>query len=92
MDGLLGLLTLPGTYPQTLSRNIVASGTVDGVTRRVYAQVRASGSLTVILKLLGTNVISQGNIQLYRLVPGSFRECTGKPVTATDPSPPDSDC
>ena len=79
-----------------LNRSIVSSGTVDGVTRRVYVQVTALGSTNKVctsLSLLNVCLTSQtvGSLQTYRITPGSFRECPSTPVSTTAPNP-SSDC
>ena len=85
-----GLLNL-GSTAYVLRRTVVSSGTVDGVTRRVSADIVASASRSVV-RILLINLISSGTLQLYKLDPGSFRECTAAVVTATTPSPPNSGC
>lgn len=85
-----GLLSL-GTTSYQLRRTVVASGTVDGVTRRVAANLVATASRSVT-SVLTINLISSGTLQLYRVESGSFRECSGQAVTASTPSPPDSGC
>lgn len=85
-----GLLSL-GSTAYLLRRTVVSSGTVDGVTRRVSADIVASASRSVV-RILLINLISSGTLQLYKLDPGSFRECTAQVVTATTPSPPNSGC
>jgi hypothetical protein len=67
-----------------LQRRIVATGTADGVTRRVYLEVSATGTLS---KSLG--LITGGTLQAYRTVAGSFRECRSVAVSS---SAPDADC
>lgn len=87
-SGCTGLLG--GTCTYLLERQIVASGTVDGVTRRVHAKMSASGSkgVTRVCVLVCVNLVSSGSLQIYRIEPGSFRECSPTPVssTASDPS------
>jgi type II secretory pathway pseudopilin PulG len=67
-----------------LARRIVATGTADGVTRRVYLEVNANGLVT---KALG--LITGGSLDVYRTVPSSFRECRSVAVSS---SAPDADC
>ena len=64
---------------------IVATGTVDGVTRRVYEEARATASANVV-GVLGVNLIGSLNLQLAKPVPGTLRECTPKGATVADPS------
>jgi hypothetical protein len=85
-----GLLSL-GSTAYLLRRTVVSSGTVDGVTRRVSADIVASASRNV-LRVVFVNLISSGTLQLYKVDPGSFRECTSVRVTATTPNPPNTGC
>ena len=85
-----GLLSL-GSTTYLLRRTVVSSGTVDGVTRRVAADIVASASRSVV-RILLINLISSGTLQLYKVEAGSFRECSSVPVTATTPNPPNSGC
>ena len=85
-----GLLSL-GTTNYLLRRTVVASGTVDGVTRRVAADLVASASRSVV-RILLINLISSGTLQLYKVEAGSFRECTPVAVTSSTPNPPNSGC
>jgi hypothetical protein len=81
---LPALLSL-GTIQDCLKRKIVATGIVDGVTRRVYEEVRATATANVV-GTLGINLIGSATLQLARPVPGTLRECTPAGGTATDPS------
>lgn len=76
-----------GTTSHLLKRTIVATGTADGVTRRVLAEVAADGERTVTTVLL-VNLIESGKLTTYRLAPGSFRECQAEAI----PDPPDARC
>jgi hypothetical protein len=69
---------------ELFKRRIVATGTADGVTRRVYLEVTAGA----IVKKLGT-VLTGGSLDIYDVVPGSFRECRSVAVSS---SAPDADC
>lgn len=73
-----------GLIDRTLSRRVVATGTVDGVTRRVYAELTALGRTdrSCLLLLCTTS----GFLQTYRVGAGSFRECAPKQPDATDPA------
>ncbi len=81
---LPGVLPL-GTIQDCLKRRIVATGTVDGVTRRVYEEARATATANVV-GVLGANLLSSVSLQLARPVPGTLRECTPRGATAADPS------
>lgn len=76
-----------GTINRLLSRTVVSTGTVDGVTRRVYAELTAEArtSRSCLLLLCSTS----GFLQSYRIKAGSFRQCS--PV-APDPNNPASGC
>ena len=78
------LLSL-GTIQDCLKRKIVATGTVGGVTRRVYGEARATATANVV-GALGINLIGGVTLQLARPVPGTLRECTPNGGTTTDPS------
>jgi hypothetical protein len=67
-----------------LSRRIVATGSSDGVKRRVMLDVQTTGTVN---KLAG--LITGGTLNLYSTVPGSFRECRSTAVSSTAP---DADC
>lgn len=76
-----------------LDRKIVAEGEVDGVKRRVYAEINGGGkvpdgALGSLLGLLGSNL----HLQLYKQVNGSFRECDGTISLADGAENPDSGC
>ena len=75
----------PGTIQDCLKRRIVATGTVDGVTRRVYEEARATATASVV-GALGVNLLGSVNLQPARPVPGTLRECTPRGGTAADPS------
>lgn len=83
----VGSLLEIGTTNHVLERRIVATGTADGVTRRIMAKVTADGERTVTAVLL-INLIESGKLSTYRLEPGSFRECQAEAM----PSPPDARC
>ena len=74
-----------GTIQDCLKRKIVATGTVGGVTRRVYGEARATATANVV-GALGINLIGGATLQLARPVPGTLRECTPNGGTTTDPS------
>jgi hypothetical protein len=74
-----------GTIQDCLKRKIVATGMVDGVTRRVYEEARATATANVV-GALGINLIGGVTLQLARPVPGTLRECTPRGSTTTDPS------
>jgi hypothetical protein len=74
-----------GTIQDCLKRKIVATGTVAGVTRRIYEETRATASASVIGSL-GINLISSITLQPATLVPGTLRECTPNGATSTNPS------
>jgi hypothetical protein len=82
---LPALLSL-GTIQDCLKRRIVATGTAGGVTRRVYEDVRATATATVIAGLPGLNLIGGVTVQPARPVPGTLRECTPPGGTSADPS------
>lgn len=86
----VGFAALPstlslGTIQDCVKRRIVAKGTVDGVTRRVYEEARATAAANVV-GLLGVNLLGSVSVQLARAVPGTLRECTPLGGTAADPS------
>jgi len=81
----LPTLLSAGTVQDCLKRKIVATGTVDGVTRRVYQEARASATANVV-GVLGINLISAVNLQLAKPVPGTLRECTPNGGTMANPS------
>jgi Tfp pilus assembly protein PilX len=74
-----------GTIQDCLKRKIVASGTVGGVTRRVYQEARATATANVV-GALGINLIGGVVLQLARPVPGTLRECRPMGGSAADPS------
>jgi hypothetical protein len=74
-----------GTIQDCLKRRIVATGTVDGVTRRVYEEARATATANVV-GALGINLIGGVTLQLARPVPGTLRECRPRGATTADPS------
>jgi hypothetical protein len=74
-----------GTIQDCLKREIVATGTVDGVTRRVYEEARATATANVV-GALGINLIGGVTLQLARPVPGTLRECAPRGSTTADPS------
>ena len=74
-----------GTIQDCLKRKIVATGTVDGVTRRVYEEARAAATANVV-GALGINLIGGVTLQLARPVPGTLRECIPNGGTSADPS------
>ena len=82
---LPALLAL-GTIQDCLKRKIVATGTVDGMSRRIYEEIRASDSANVVASVIGPNVIGSVSLQPARPVPGTLRECTPQGVSASDPS------
>lgn len=84
VEALLAL----GTTNHLLRRTIVATGTSDGMTRRVLAEVSADGQRRVVLGVLLVNLIDSGSLTTYRLQAGSFRECRAEAI----PSPPDARC
>lgn len=77
-----------GTLQDCLKRRIVAVGTVDGVKRRVYEEVRATATASVVagIGLGAPTVIGNLTLQVARPVPGTLRECTPQGGSATDPS------
>ena len=81
----LPALLSPGTIQDCLKRRIVASGTVDGVTRRVYEEARATATASVV-GALGINLIGSVTLQAARPVPGTLRECTPNGGSSADPS------
>jgi hypothetical protein len=81
----LPALLSPGTIQDCLKRRIVASGTVDGVTRRVYEEARATATASVV-GTLGINLIGGVTLQAARPVPGTLRECTPNGGSSADPS------
>jgi hypothetical protein len=86
----LGWSSLPavlavGTIQDCLKRKIVATGTVDGVKRRVYEEARATATANVA-GVLGLNLITGVTLQPARPVPGTLRECVAAGGTATDPA------
>lgn len=83
----VGSLLEVGTTNHLLRRTIVATGTADGVTRRVAANVTADGERTVVTVLL-VQLIESGKLAIYRVEDGSFRECQAEAL----PSPPDARC
>lgn len=83
----LGALAV-GTFPALLQRRIVATGIAGGERRRFYQEVRATGSLSVVAVLF-LPVVLHAQLERYRLVPGTLRECTPVP---TDPANPASGC
>ena len=74
-----------GTIQDCLKRKIVATGTVGGVTRRIYEDTRATENASVIGSL-GVNLISSVTLQPAALVPGTLRECTPSGGTASNPA------
>ena len=74
-----------GTIQDCLKRRIVATGTVDGVTRRVYEEARATATANVA-GVLGVNLLGSVSLQAARPVPGTVRECPPGGATATDPT------
>ena len=74
-----------GTIQDCLKRRIVATGTVDGVTRRVYEEARATATANVV-GALGVNLLGSVSLQPARPVPGTLRECTPRGAPAADPS------
>ena len=77
-----------GTIQDCLKRRIVAVGTVDGVKRRIYQEVRATATANVIAGIgLGVpSVIGSLTLQIARPVPGTMHECTPQGGSAADPS------
>src|SRR2546422_6331005 len=59
---LPALLAL-GTIQDCLKRKIVATGTVDGVSRRIYEEIRASDSANVVASVIGPNVLGSVSLQ-----------------------------
>jgi hypothetical protein len=84
---LPAVLTI-GTIQDCLKRRIVAVGTVDGVKRRVYQEVRTTATAGVIAGIgIGVpSVISNISLQLAAPVPGTLRECTAIGGTAANPA------
>jgi hypothetical protein len=84
---LPAVLTI-GTIQDCLKRRIVAVGTVDGVKRRVYQEVRTTATAGVIAGIgIGVpSVISNISLQLAAPVPGTLRECTAMGGTAANPA------
>lgn len=74
-----------GTIQDCLKRKIVATGTVGGVTSRLYEETRSTASVSVIGSL-GSNLISNATLQPARLSPGTLRECTPTGATASNPA------
>lgn len=74
------LLSL-GTVQDCLKRRIVATGTVGGVTRRIYEETRATASASVVGSL-----ISSVTLQPATLIPGTLRECAPTGGTASNPA------
>jgi hypothetical protein len=86
----LGYSQLPtllsvGTIQDCLKRKIVASGTVGGITRRLYEETRSTASINVV-GALGVNAISSVTLQTAKLSPGTLRECTPTGATASNPA------
>lgn len=73
-----------GLINRLLERRVVVTGTVDGVTRRVYAELTAQGrtNRSCLLVLCTTS----GFLQTYRVRAGSFRECTPRQPNPSDPA------
>lgn len=82
-----GALLEIGTTNHVLERRIAVTGTAEGITRRILADVTADGQRTVT-QLLLVNLVSGGNLTTYRIKPDSFRECQAEGM----PSPPDARC
>ena len=85
-------LILLGNWNGVLQRKIVGVGKVDCpgskcLERRVYQEATANVSASGI-SLLGLNLLSNLQLQLYRKQAGTFRECSAKPSG----SAPDSGC
>lgn len=91
-----------GLTTYLLEREVVASGTVDGVTRRVYGKFTTQGgrsrnlvgsllSVTCVIPALCINAVTSGFLQVYRLEPGSFRECSPI-VVPNHPTDPKTGC
>jgi hypothetical protein len=74
------LLSL-GTIQDCLKRQIVATGTVDGVTRRIYEETRATASASVIGALISSVTLQPG-----MLIPGTLRECAPTGGTPSNPA------
>lgn len=68
-----------------LQRKIVATGSADGVKRRVLITINANGTVNKLTSAL----ISGGSLAPYQTVQGSFRECRSVAVSS---SAPDADC
>jgi hypothetical protein len=81
------VLTLGQTIRDCLRRKIVSVGTVDGVSRRVYEEVRATGSASVIAGILpGVNILGSVTLQAAQPTPGTLRECPPAGATASNPA------
>ncbi|MEX2253572.1 MAG: hypothetical protein WD649_05415 [Thermoleophilaceae bacterium] len=85
-------LILIGNWNGVLQRKVVGIGKVDCpgskcVERRVYQEATANVSASGI-SLLGLNLLSNLQLQLYRKQPGTFRECSSKASGGA----PDSGC
>ncbi|MEX2196454.1 MAG: hypothetical protein WD844_14310 [Thermoleophilaceae bacterium] len=81
------LLTRTTSY--LLRRRIVSTGTVDGVTRRVYAEYTTDGQTNetrICVLVCLPHILQGGFLQLYRMDPGTFRECAPTPPTPSDPA------
>lgn len=103
------LVTIPGTLACAvtcddrefrLRRSVVSVGRVDGQVRRMLAVIELRGELDVLVSIPGVTapVVTDLEMDLYSVVPGSIRECRGGPPSRTAPlaslfpSPPDRDC
>jgi hypothetical protein len=78
----LPALLSAGTIQDCLKRKIVATGTVGGVTQRLYEETRATASVNVALSLL----VSSVTLQTAKMTPGTLRECTPTGATASNPA------
>ncbi|HEX4672253.1 MAG TPA: hypothetical protein VH279_08280 [Solirubrobacteraceae bacterium] len=74
-----------GTVQDCIKRRIVATGTADGMTRRIYEETRSTATASVVATLNGPNLISDVTLQTAKPVPGTLRECTPTAAPA-DPS------
>jgi hypothetical protein len=75
-----------GTIQDCLKRRIVATGTVAGVSRRVYEETRATATANVVAAFIGPSVIGSVSLQTSRPVPGTLRECTAVSPSGTNPA------
>jgi hypothetical protein len=75
-----------GTIQDCLKRTIVATGTVGGVTRRIYEETRSTASANVAAAVIGPSLITHITLQTAKPVPGTLRECVATGGTSANPS------